>query len=179
MLGRKSDDELYSPQWFLDWLPPIDLDPCFSPFSNVRPANYFNFDEHGDSFALDWALPGIRTIFINPPYSDIQRWFAKMADSAVGDIVVIGLVQAKPGETAWVRDVWPRAQVVGVLPGRLKFDRPLKIKSQSGTFNSAVPLWGSPERCAEVMRHIDQRAAGHKHAPIWVAPIGRHASFAS
>lgn len=167
ILNREPDNELYTPQCVLDWLPfRPDLDPAWSWQSNVLPKYYF--DKETDGLKSSWNIPDVKHVWINPPYEDIQVWIRKCANEATEGRVVIALIQSKPGERAWMDSIWPRARSVGFLKGRLKHDRPFCLPSQAGTFGSALVLWGSPEDCDPIVEQIKQRAKGHKHEPVWV-----------
>jgi hypothetical protein len=59
-------------------------------------------------------------VFLNPPYSAIRRWLARMAEHGRG----IALVFAKTDTVAFARYVWPCADAVLFIAGRLPFHRP-------------------------------------------------------
>lgn len=161
--GNESNDELYTPQFVLDWLGPIDLDPCWDERSLVRPNFYMTADMNG--LAYRWDVSGL--VFVNMPYSDQARWIEKCAKEAKEGRRVIALVQAKPGERVWMQYVWPTASIVAFLKGRLTFVRADGEKSQSATFNSALVGWNLGDSWHE----IRDRATGHKHEPVWVRTV--------
>jgi phage N-6-adenine-methyltransferase len=162
--GHEHDDQMYTPQFVLDWLGPIDLDPCWDERSLVRPQFYI--DERGNGLAYGWDVEGLT--FVNPPYSEQARWIAKCAEEGAKGRKVVALVQAKPGERVWMEHVWPTAEIVAVLKGRLTFVRPEGIKSQSATFNSALVWWGAVDGLWQAAR---ERASGHKHEPVWLRTV--------
>ena len=161
--GNDADDQMFTPQFVLDWLGPIDLDPCWDPRSNVMPRHYMDASMNG--LAYEWDVDGL--VFVNMPYSEQARWIEKCADQGNKGRKVVALVQAKPGERVWAEHVWPFAKVVAFLRGRLTFGRPEGLKSQSGTFNSALVWWGPVDGLWEPAR---ERAQGHKNAPVvWLS----------
>lgn len=161
IVGTEADNEMYTPQFVLDWLGPIALDPCWDPRSLVRPEFYI--DAAGNGLAYDWGVDGL--VYVNMPYSEQARWIEKCATQGAQGRKVVALVQAKPGERVWMEYIWPSAKVVAFLKGRLTFVRPDGIKSQSATFNSALVWWGPVDGLWQKAR---ERARGHKHQPVWL-----------
>lgn len=172
IIGKVANDELFTPEFLIDWLPPIDLDPCWSYFSHVRPRVAY-YDITTDGLHSPWGLPGVRFVFVNPPYSDMVGWLTKCAYEAASNpgMVVCALVPAKPGENAWHTQVWPYAtgaKYVGFLRGRLKHTTMPGILSVSGTFGSSLLSFGALEDVLPIVADVALRARGHKHEPVWV-----------
>ena len=57
---------------------------------------------------------------MNPPYSDAEKWLAKLADHGNG----MALIFARTETQAFHRQVWARASGLLFLRGRLHFYRP-------------------------------------------------------
>lgn len=168
--GGEVDDELYTPLWLLQWFDDFgqfDLDPCWSPFSWSEPR--VTFDIHQDGFKTSWA--GFRSAWVNFPYSGTGAWIEKCWRES-DNMLVVGLMPAKPGETAWRKYVWGgQAKAVSFLPGRIQFDRPPGFNSTPGTFNSSLVFWGPDDSVARAVNSVRRLSKGHKHEPTWVQEI--------
>ncbi len=166
------EDDWFTPQFIIDWLPPIGLDPAWHPRSNV--ADYgarFDLRRGEDGLTLPWTLPpdyfNSAIAFSNPPYSDCAAWVER-AESQAGAVPVVALIPAKPGEQYWHRHIWPSA-AVGFIRGRVAFDTVAGKGKACGVFTSALVVWGDDRD--RVVAEIARRAAGHPQAPVWVAPL--------
>lgn len=119
--ARSITDEWLTPQFIIDALGPFDLDPS-APVSQPWPTAQRTFHAGDDGLAQDWTNPDGSPAFVwlNPPYSEIEPWMARLADHGHG----IALVFART-ETAWFFDsVWGRASTILFLRGRLHFCLP-------------------------------------------------------
>lgn len=171
-------DDWFTPQWILDWLPPIGLDPCWSQKSNVRPVGMrfsdsaFDLRAGQDGLVLPWKVgpyaPDDAVIYANPPYSDCARWVERCEGQA-GEWPVVALIPAKPGERYWHRHVWRNAYV-GFINGRVAFDTVAGKGKACGVFTSAIVVWG--DMAAQTVATIRGRAKGHPQEPVWVRAGG-------
>jgi len=148
-------DDFYTPQWILDLLPQIRLDPCWSPASRVDPIGRFDIRAGQDGLALRWEVSGF--VFVNPPYSDTARWLVKARQEAHawGNVVCV-LVPAYPGDGPWHKSVWPDARFVGFFCQRIKFVRPDGVLEQKGRGHALI-LYGPADKCAAVRADIVRR----------------------
>lgn len=125
---RGETDVWLTPPHIIDALAPFDLDPCAA---NPRPWETATrcYDAIDDGLAHPWE----GFVWMNPPFSDQQRWFAKLADHGNG----IGLCAART-ETRWfVSEVWEKADAILFLYGRPHFHYP---SGERGRANSGVPI---------------------------------------
>lgn len=107
-------DEWLTPPWILDRLGDFDLDPC-SPVDRPWPTAAVHLTIEDDGLDASWD----GRVWLNPPYSDVARWMARIADHNYGT----ALVSART-DTAWFFDcVWGRAAAVMFLRGRVAFYR--------------------------------------------------------
>jgi len=157
-------DDFYTPQWILDLLPQIRLDPCWSPASLVEPIERFNMRIGEDGLALPWNVDGF--VFVNPPYSDTARWLAKARSeaNATGNVVCV-LVPAYPGDGPWHKSVWPDARFVGFFCHRIKFLCPDGSHEQKGRGHALI-LYGRADKCANARASIARRDREQKL--VWV-----------
>lgn len=79
--------------------------------SNRRAARFDLLD--GDGAAAVWS----GRVWLNPPYSEIDRWMARMAAHGRGTALVFARTETR----WWFESVWPRASAVLFLRGRLSF----------------------------------------------------------
>lgn len=128
-----------------DWATPWDvfealdrefrftLDPCASP-ENRKCERYLTEEE--DGLAADWLE---HTAFVNPPYSEVDRWRAKCARAAMMGATVVALV---PNNTdcVWFRSAWETAHEIRFVNRRIPFLRDGK-KANGNTGGSIVIVW--------------------------------------
>src|SRR5690606_9313365 len=107
-----------------------------------------------DGLTRDWKNPDGSNAFVwlNPPYSEIGPWMARLADHDHG----IALVFART-ETAWFFDsVWGRASAILFLRGRLHFCLPDGTPADANSGGPSVLIaYGSEaatrlHRCTEL-----------------------------
>lgn len=121
-------DEWLTPPYILEALGPFDLDPC-SPANRPWPTAAVHYTAEDDGLSLPWH----GRVFLNPPYSEITPWMAKLAGHGRGTALVFARC-----ETAWWFDhVWPYAAAL-FLAGRVTFHRGDGTGSKAG-HNSGGP----------------------------------------
>jgi len=124
---KGATDSWITPKFIIDALGPFELDPCQctpQPWNCAR--CHYLIDDDGLN------APWFGRIWLNPPYSQIGKWMAKMADHGCGTALVFART-----ETAWfVESVWKRASGIMFLHGRLTFHKPDGTK---GRGNSGGP----------------------------------------
>lgn len=168
-------DEWYTPQWLLDLLGPIDLDPCWSPDSLVKAGRVISKHVEQDGLSERWIQAGLEVVFCNPPFSNASEWLAKAEEEGnrkprwSARQVVVVLVPAYPGDGPWDRCVWPTARFVGWIRGRMKFQNPAGESEQKGRGHGLVVFGPDNAACqgwiADFMaRDVSQRV-------MWTAPI--------
>lgn len=106
-------DEWLTPPEITNALGSFDLDPCApaEPPWEIALCRYF--------LPLDGlALPWYGRVWCNPPYgNEAPKWIKKAADH--GNAIV--LIFARTETVAWQDHIWPRADAVLFLRGRLHF----------------------------------------------------------
>lgn len=95
----------------------IALDPCTS-YANPVDADRC-FTESFNGLVQPWSC-SMHLAYVNPPYSQMALWAAKMATEAELGVRIVALVAARP-DTKWWRTMLNAADVVGFWRGRLKF----------------------------------------------------------
>jgi len=110
---EKDKGEWLTPPHILKALGPFDLDPC-APVK--RPwdmaARHFTIMDNG----LMKAWEG--RVWCNPPYgSDTGKWLARLAEHGNG----IALIFARTETAAFFNHIWPKADAIMFLKGRLTF----------------------------------------------------------
>jgi phage N-6-adenine-methyltransferase len=97
------------------------------------------FDLTKDSFSgIDWC-------WCNPPYgADTERWVEKVAENVPRTVM---LLPASPGTQWWHRTLWPRANTVTFIRGRLTFDgAPAPAQFDSVLITIGVAAWTGPKQ---------------------------------
>jgi hypothetical protein len=111
--AKSGKDEWLTPPWLLKPLGKFDLDPC-APV--VRPwdtaSKHYTAEDNGLLF--DWE----GRVWLNPPYGRMTEvWLSRLASHGNG----IALVFARTETRMFHRYVWPMADGILFLRGRLHF----------------------------------------------------------
>lgn len=132
----------------------IDLDPCWSPASLVRPRFKIDVRAGGDGLRDPW--PGCGLVFCNPPYSNIAPWLARCAGTAAAGRDVIALVPVSVEIGAWWQHVWGRGATVIVQRSRLRFVAP---DGQTYAAGKSATCWIAWDRdlALRLVRHLRER----------------------
>lgn len=99
-----SNQNVETPQWFMDGLRDVvglnfKYDMAAS-FENSKALTWYT--EQQNSLAIDWPVDGL--CWVNPPFKDLKKWFAKYQEQALkgAKIVAISpLVSERYSEYAW------------------------------------------------------------------------------
>lgn len=103
------------------------LDPCATD-SNFKTRRYFTRAENG--LLKSWAN---QTVYVNPPYSEIDRWMAKALGASIYESAIVAVLVPSRTDTDW----WHRYAMRGeirFLKGRLQFNR----SANNAPFPSAI-----------------------------------------
>lgn len=111
--ARAIKDEWLTPPEVLKALGEFDLDPCspvYRPWDTAK--NHYTIDDDG------LALPWFGRVWCNPPYGlEAASWLERMADHGNG----IALIFARTETKMFFDHVWPKANAILFLKGRLHF----------------------------------------------------------
>lgn len=116
LLQQPVTDVWATPQWLFDALNKefgFTLDPC-SDGKNAKCKRFFTPVENG--LLRDW---GIDTVFMNPPYSEVDAWMRKAYGAAREGATVVCLIPART-DTQWWHEYVMKAEI-RFIKGRLKF----------------------------------------------------------
>jgi hypothetical protein len=112
--ARAGTDEWLTPRRLVRILGPFDLDPCAAPEPRPWPTALAHYTRADNGLTRPWR----GHVWLNPPYGgEVGAWLDRLADHGDG----LALVFARTETTAWQRHVWPRADAVLFLAGRLTF----------------------------------------------------------
>jgi site-specific DNA-methyltransferase (adenine-specific) len=112
----------------------FNLDPCCTR-ENRKCLRYFTSEVDG----LSQSWEGSR-VFMNPPYSHLEKWTEKAYRESQNGALVVGLLPART-DTRWFWDwIWPDKSLVRFIKGRLKFGN----GKGSAPFPSMIVVWGLP-----------------------------------
>ena len=105
-----------TPPWILEALGPFDLDPC-TPVDMPWKTAARRYTPEDDGLAQPWE----GRVWCNPPYGrKATDWLRKMADHDNGILFIFARTETE----MWHRWVWPRADAVLFLSGRVDFHMP-------------------------------------------------------
>ena len=112
-------DVWLTPPQILQAVGPFDIDPCAAPEPRPWPtaARHYDITRGEDGLVLPWS--GL--VFLNPPFSDAQKWLEKLAAHEGGGIA---LLLARTETAWWFKTVWDHYSGAMFLRGRLHFHRP-------------------------------------------------------
>lgn len=130
-----ASDDWITPPELVKSLGSFDLDPCActpQPFC-FAPLQYTLAD---DGLQKDW---GGKRVWCNPPYGRSAAGFiAKLASHGNGILLIFARVETR----VWFDYIWPKADAVLFLRGRLKFYRPNGTQGDSAGAASALIAYG-------------------------------------
>lgn len=132
LLQQPVTDIWATPQWLFAALHKefgFTLDPC-SDGENAKCEKFYTPRENG--LLRDW---GNETVFMNPPYSEVESWMRKAYGSAQEGATVVCLVPART-DTAWWHEYAMKSEI-RLIRGRLKFGD----AENSAPFPSAIVVF--------------------------------------
>jgi hypothetical protein len=143
-------DEWLTPRWVLNALGQFELDPC-APVVRPWGTAQRHYTIQHDGLRQPWH----GRVWLNPPYGrETGKWLSRLAQHGTGT----ALIFARTETGMWFDHVWPQADAVLFLKGRLHFchvnGRPAKANAGAP---SALIAYGSKD--AEILR--DSGIAGH------------------
>lgn len=154
-LGGESQDR-GSQQREVRWLTPkqyvkplgdFDLDPCGAPGHSLARKTYL-LEDGDDGLQDDW----FGRVWLNPPYGKLTEPFLnRLAEHGNG----IALVFARTETGMFFREVWPKADALLFLKGRISFLTAdgVKAKANAGA-PSVLIAYGSEN--AETLRRVSE-----------------------
>jgi hypothetical protein len=122
-------DEWLTPPGIVESLGPFDLDPC-SP-GDRRPWDTAkrHLSVEDDGLKTGWS----GRVWCNPPYGlEATKWLKRLADHGNG----IALIFARTETRMFFKEVWPKADAVLFIEGRLFFHH---VDGTRGKSNSGAP----------------------------------------
>lgn len=136
-------DEWLTPPTLMQALGEFDLDPC-APINRPWPtaAHHLTIDDNG--LARQWQ----GRVWCNPPYGlAAAKWLARLVDHGDG----IALIFARTETRMFFEHVWPKADAVLFLEGRLHFHH---VDGSRAAANAGAPsvLVAYGRANAEVLR---------------------------
>lgn len=132
LLQQPETDVWATPQWLYDALNKefgFTLDPC-SDGTNAKCPKFYTPRENG--LLRDW---GTETVFMNPPYSEVDEWMRKAYGAALEGATVVCLIPART-DTQWWHAYVMKAEI-RFIRGRLKFGD----AENSAPFPSAIVVF--------------------------------------
>lgn len=121
-------DEWLTPPSVLRALGPFDLDPC-APIRRPWPTAADHYTILDDGLTAPWH----GRVWCNPPYGlEAAKWLARMAAHGNGIALIFGRTETD----MFFTHVWPRADGVLFLRGRLHFHH---VNRERAAANSGAP----------------------------------------
>lgn len=135
LLQAPTTDVWVTPQWLFDALDRefgFTLDPC-SDGKNAKCQKFYTPNENG--LLRDW---GTETVFMNPPYSEVDEWMRKAYGASQEGATVVCLVPART-DSNWWHDYAMKGEI-RFIRGRLRFGEDERRFGGSGSapFPSAI-----------------------------------------
>lgn len=106
-----------TPKAIISALGTFDLDPCAAPSPRPWPTALQHIELPEDGLKADWN----GRVWLNPPYDErLGKWMQRMAAHRIG----IALTFARTETAIWQTWIWPYAQAILFISGRLYFCLP-------------------------------------------------------
>lgn len=128
-----ASDEWYTPPYIIEALGEFDLDPCAAHGWRTAKEHLYKEDNGLDE---EWC----GRVWLNPPYSRklVAPFIEKMARHGNG----IALIFNRMDIALWHETIFPTADSMLILRGRLKFYRPDGSQGDSAGCGSVLLAWG-------------------------------------
>lgn len=128
-----ASDEWYTPPYIIQALGEFDLDPCAARGWITAKKHLYKED---DGLINEWH----GRVWLNPPYSRklVCAFIEKMARHGNG----IALIFNRMDIALWHETIFPTADSMLILRGRLKFYRPDGSQGDSAGCGSVLLAWG-------------------------------------
>lgn len=136
LLSSNSDD-WETPIYLFNYLDKkfkFKLDPC-AVKRNTKCKSYFTKKDDG----LNKSWKKYKSVFVNPPYSDIKNWVEKCYLESLKKVIVVMLIPARVDTSYWHDYIFPYANEIIFIRGRLKFNG----HKNPSTFPSAIIVFKS------------------------------------
>jgi phage N-6-adenine-methyltransferase len=146
--NARGSDVWLTPPALLAELGPFDLDPCAAPEPRPWPTAAVHYTASDDGLRREWQ----GRVWLNPPYSDMERWIARLADHDYG----MALIFART-DTGWFhRQVWERATSALFIRRRVHFYLPDGRSGQGkATTPSVLVAYGPKDDAVLARRPVD------------------------
>ena len=134
-----ASDEWYTPSYIITALGEFDLDPC-AAHDRVTAKNHLYKED--DGLVHKWY----GRVWLNPPYSRklVCAFIGKMARHGNG----IALIFNRMDIAMWHDIIFPTADSMLILRGRLRFYRPNGSEGDSAGCGSVLIAWGKENSLA-------------------------------
>lgn len=127
-----------TPPHLIEALGPFDLDPCAAPSPRPWPTATRHIELPEDGLQAKWE----GRVWLNPPYTQsIDGWMEKMWQHGSG----IALTFARTEIAMWHKHIWPVADSILFLEGRLFFHRPDGSRAENNAGAPSVLIAYSKE----------------------------------
>lgn len=114
-----STDDWCTPKWLVELLGPFDLDPCWNKKAHVRASMACHRTDDDPLFRDGLKFPWHgKSVFVNPPYSNVTPWAVKLA---AHDDAWVALVKLDP-TTKWWSTLMSAHPTVAPFRKRIKFE---------------------------------------------------------
>ena len=123
-------NEWYTPPFITQSLGCFDLDPCAGPSRHAA----VNIVAPECGLAAEWK----GRVWLNPPYTNVYKWLAKLVTHGDG----ICLVNARP-ETKWFQATAQAADAILFLAARVRFISPVPNVRSKPTVGSVLLAFGA------------------------------------
>ena len=119
-LFSSKSDSWETPNWLFDELNKefnFTLDPCSSN-SNRKTSKYYTIVE--DGLTQDWLG---ETVFVNPPYSKVEKWVAKCYEQWKNGVTVVMLLPSRTSNKWFHKYIYNQEGVeIRFVKGRIVFE---------------------------------------------------------
>lgn len=142
--GGFNNETWLTPPHIIAALGPFDLDPCAAPSPRPWDTAYNHIELPINGLEQEWN----GRVWCNPPYgAEASRWLAKLAEHGNG----IALVFARTETGLFFNNVWPKADSIFFIKGRIAFCDKQGKPAMSAGAPSCLIAYGN--ECSEILKN--------------------------
>lgn len=126
----KKNDDLRTPEYIINALGKIDLDPCSGMQTTIGSVSNWSIERGEDGLNKKW----FGFVYCNPPFSEKEQWIEKMIEHGNGILML-----PERGSAPWFGKLAEKAGSYFIMGKKINFDG----GSSSNNLGSALFLFGS------------------------------------
>lgn len=170
---ESESDERATPLWLIQLLHSalgglFDLDPCSGAEPEHAPIASTRFTKQINGLQQSWA--GYDTVYVNPPYSDLRSWLAKIVSEISrpdpdSPEIILCLLPSYSSSSGAFQNYAREASYISFIDTRLTFQG----QNNQAFFSSLLVVFGDLDEESDLARALDDRGTLYSRAEIAAA----------